>query len=290
MRPGRNDPCPCGSGKKYKRCCYLKEQNTVFGNSAESQDLQDEDDSDDSFDEQEFLLKGLTGFRRFFLDKKPHIKEYYKMRKMHSEIMDSMIRYFEDGKFEQKVNTDSVLQSAQGPIIHIYGSEFDLNTDLGTHGFYDIMIYKSTLNMNCITEDFIQNHRYRKAEKVKFLHSMLDSKLGLFEIISTDSVEGYVNLKEVFTGAEYRITDVALSGNVNYGDVYIYTRIIDYNGTSFGTGLNFIFTKTDRFIKDHIKQHKKDYSPLQELVRFTQLYNRYSKDTGKVKAFTNTLA
>jgi preprotein translocase subunit SecA len=21
---GRNDPCPCGSGKKYKRCCYLK--------------------------------------------------------------------------------------------------------------------------------------------------------------------------------------------------------------------------------------------------------------------------
>ena len=19
---GRNDPCPCGSGKKYKRCCY----------------------------------------------------------------------------------------------------------------------------------------------------------------------------------------------------------------------------------------------------------------------------
>ena len=21
---GRNDPCPCGSGKKYKRCCLLK--------------------------------------------------------------------------------------------------------------------------------------------------------------------------------------------------------------------------------------------------------------------------
>ena len=23
-KPQRNDPCPCGSGKKYKRCCYLK--------------------------------------------------------------------------------------------------------------------------------------------------------------------------------------------------------------------------------------------------------------------------
>ena len=21
---GRNDPCPCGSGKKYKRCCWGK--------------------------------------------------------------------------------------------------------------------------------------------------------------------------------------------------------------------------------------------------------------------------
>ncbi len=24
MRVGRNDPCPCGSGKKYKRCCAGK--------------------------------------------------------------------------------------------------------------------------------------------------------------------------------------------------------------------------------------------------------------------------
>lgn len=25
-KPGRNDPCPCGSGKKYKRCCLPKDQ------------------------------------------------------------------------------------------------------------------------------------------------------------------------------------------------------------------------------------------------------------------------
>jgi len=25
MKPGRNDPCPCGSGKKYKHCCQAKE-------------------------------------------------------------------------------------------------------------------------------------------------------------------------------------------------------------------------------------------------------------------------
>jgi len=24
VKVGRNDPCPCGSGKKYKKCCLLK--------------------------------------------------------------------------------------------------------------------------------------------------------------------------------------------------------------------------------------------------------------------------
>lgn len=27
---GRNAPCPCGSGKKYKRCCLLKAQRTSW--------------------------------------------------------------------------------------------------------------------------------------------------------------------------------------------------------------------------------------------------------------------
>jgi tetratricopeptide (TPR) repeat protein len=25
-KTGRNDPCPCGSGKKYKQCCWQKDQ------------------------------------------------------------------------------------------------------------------------------------------------------------------------------------------------------------------------------------------------------------------------
>lgn len=26
MKTGRNDPCPCGSGKKYKQCCLQAQQ------------------------------------------------------------------------------------------------------------------------------------------------------------------------------------------------------------------------------------------------------------------------
>ena len=33
MKPQRNDPCPCGSGKKYKRCCLPKERHQASGGS-----------------------------------------------------------------------------------------------------------------------------------------------------------------------------------------------------------------------------------------------------------------
>jgi len=26
---GRNDPCPCGSGIKYKKCCLIKRQEYI---------------------------------------------------------------------------------------------------------------------------------------------------------------------------------------------------------------------------------------------------------------------
>ncbi len=28
---GRNDPCPCGSGKKFKKCCELKSSRHTIG-------------------------------------------------------------------------------------------------------------------------------------------------------------------------------------------------------------------------------------------------------------------
>jgi len=29
MKIGRNDPCPCGSGKKYKKCCLIKRKQPL---------------------------------------------------------------------------------------------------------------------------------------------------------------------------------------------------------------------------------------------------------------------
>jgi hypothetical protein len=37
---------------------------------------------------------------------------------------------------------------------------------------------------------------------MELLQSMLDSKLGLFEVTGTDKMEGYAYIKDVFTGYE----------------------------------------------------------------------------------------
>jgi len=291
MKIGRNEKCPCGSGKKYKKCCLGKEQETTENLAVIPQELQET--TENKLKDAEFLYKMFNNFRMLTLKRKPHIKEYQKIRKLHSEIVDSMIQYFDGGKFEKKVDPDYKTQDypevkrEKTVKLMLLESDFNLETKVGAHAFYDMQIYKASPNMNCITEEFIKKSRYRKPEKIEFLHSMLESELGLFEITETDVDEGYAHVKEVFTGRDYIITDIGLSGNKNYDDTYIYTRIITYHDVSFGTGLSFLFNKTDPFIKDFIKRHKKDYSPNGEFVRFTELYNRFSKDP-KVKVVANT--
>ena len=238
----------------------------------------------------ERIITGINNLRRIFLDKKPHIKAYYKARNIHSEIVNAMIRYHHDGKFERQFNRagTNIVSEIKPENIHLLESKFDLDTREGKQAFCDMLVYKPSPNMSCITEDFIRNRRYKKPEKIDFLHSMLDSKLGLFEVTGTDMEDGYAYIKNVFTGDEYTIIDIGLSGEEDF-DVYLYTRIITYHDISFSTGLNLIFTKTNKFIKSHIQKYKKDFTPDWEFGRFIELYNHFSKDNDRVKIVTMEL-
>lgn len=297
MKIGRNDPCPCGSGKKYKKCCYLQQNYHDTDISLKTTDTDDYDNDlfniPNNIDDAEVFLQLITNLRKVSLDGKAHIKEYNKARALHSEIINKMVSYHEAGKFELKIDSDYIYNN-EHPVkskeaFHMIVSGFDLDTREGAQALYDLLIYKASPNMNCITEKFIQSHRYRKPEKIEFLHSMLDSTIGLFEIIKTDIKKGYVYLKDIFTDVEYKIVDIALSGTSVYENIYMYTRLIKYHDITFNTGLNLIFDKKNSFIKNHIRNHKKDYKSERELLRFTQLYNYYSKNPNKMEIITNTI-
>ncbi|MDR1703808.1 MAG: SEC-C domain-containing protein, partial [Clostridiales bacterium] len=166
MKTGRNEPCPCGSGKKYKHCCYQKNHdNSNEEGLAIEEELRDKD-HDEAYNES--MLRGLLNFRMFFLGRKPHIKEYYKVRKMHGEICGAMIEYYDEGKFQLKIDSPFIADKSKKPDaarkrreIRLIDNHFDFETIEGLKGFQDRIIYRHALNMNCVTEDFIRLHRYR---------------------------------------------------------------------------------------------------------------------------------
>ncbi len=283
MKTGRNEPCPCGSGKKYKKCCLLKEWNASPADTEKTAGTEDE-----RLEMREMLTRAMHNWRRRLLARKPHIKAYEQLRKMHSEIVDAMVQYHTDGKFELKMDVPNATQRPGDNAVQLLESEYNLQTRVGAQGFYDVIIYKSAPNVNCLSEVFLEKHRYRKPEKVEMLRSMLASRLGLFEITAVDAEEGYAFLREVFTGDAYKITDVGLSGTTNCDELYLYTRVLEYDGIQCGTGLSLVFSKDDGFIEKFIRQEKQDYVREREFARFVHLYNHYAKQPDRILTVTKT--
>ncbi len=291
MKIGRNDPCPCGSGKKYKKCCLGKEA----GAEPESISHHGSQDSEEKEPfEWETLANMYNRFRSYELKKKPHIKEYKQIRKMHGEIIDSMVDYYQNDNFEQKVDpaykpdvAPTRKNRREAATLYLHELDFDMESDRSVHAFYDMLIYKAAPNLSCITEDYISSHRFRKPEKIEMLQSMLDSRLGLFEVIGRDSKEGYAQIRDVLNAAEYTLTDMGLSNDMNSDDLLIYTRIITYRGVSFGTGLSLTFSKNDSFVKSFIKRHKANYHAFGEYGRFAELYKHFCASPEKTKIIAN---
>lgn len=266
----------------------IKEADSVFHTGGIWDFEDDYEENEDDYDYEDKIYQLEKSIRDCLLKDKPHIKEYKKARKIHGEIIDSMMRYFENSKYQEnmkKIYMEMINQNNNN--IQQLDTFFDTRTQLGAQAFADVIIYKNIENMNCITEEFLKTNRYKKKEKEEFLKSMLDSKLGLYEIIKTDFDEAQVYAKNVFNGEIIKLTDIGMSRNKDNIGYYFYMRIISYNGINFGTGLTFIFDKDDKFIQKWIEDNKADYNKKAEILRFLELYSKYRDDENKIVAHMN---
>ena len=286
MKIGRNELCPCGSGKKYKYCCMGKENIEEFEIGKKKNSWEEFLNTEEGM---ETMYNMLANMRDFLLKDKPHIKEYKKIRKLHSEIIDNMQQYYEEGNFKQEFDLGEVKDKIETKNIKLLSTDFDTSTQLGMTALLNIIIYKNSSTANCLTEEYLRKNKFRKPEKVEFLRAMLNSEAGLFEITKTDEENAQVKMKNVLSGKEYLVTDIALSGNKNNDKFYWYNRIITYNGISFGTGIGIIFEKTDKFIINWIKENKKNYNEKEEMLRFLTLYNEYQKNDRGIKLRVNNM-
>lgn len=231
------------------------------------------------FDSKEEVIDFIINLNKtLFLNSKEHIKKYYKVRKLHSNVIDSMMNYIDSGKLpiEEYFNTivDDVRKETNGLQFMLGNREHN-----DAIVFNELFMYKNHNKILSLTEIYIEKKKFRDAEKIKMLYAMRDSVVGLFKVINYDNVNGYVTYQDVFTHKRYKIVDISMSSLGNLykdSEIYIYNRIINYDGILFGTGIPCVLTSKSKRLRAFIKHHK--YNKCSNFSRCIMLYD-ISKDS-----------
>ncbi len=228
----------------------------------------------------------LINFNKIQLERKEHIKKYYKYRKIHGEILDSMINYILSGKYNIDDHFDNIREDIyrEIPKLHLEldSSDCDEITILN-----ELFMYKNHPKLTSITEIYLKNKKFRNKDKIKLLTSMNNSYVSLFKIIGTDFKNGFVTYEDVFTKKKYKVIDVAMSSTLKIDKkrtIYVYNRIINVENISFGTGIHCMMTSENKLLKEFIKTHK--YNKFSDYSRCMLLYD-LSKKTKDLKVNRN---
>ena len=220
----------------------------------------------------------LINLNKYFLNSKEHIKKYYKLRRLHSEILDNMEDYIMSGKY----NINKEFQVARKKIDKEVGNiriNLNYNDDNDMSVFTELFIYKNHPTLVSVTEVYLQKHKFRKEEKIKMLNSMMNSHASLFKIVDVDSTNGYVIYEDVFTKQKFKIIDIAMSCTStidNKKATYVYNRIITYDNISFGTGIPCIMTYKFKPLQKFIEKYKN--KSISGFAKCLMLYDLSRKD------------
>ncbi len=103
-RVGRNDPCPCGSGKKYKKCCFEKDQQRLLQSSAVAGMTVDEWRTQPEMALTIDRLRQMRSYELVKLDPvkvPPELHEHFLDRLLVFKEHETIIRYFETIPFHE---------------------------------------------------------------------------------------------------------------------------------------------------------------------------------------------
>lgn len=229
----------------------------------------------------------LINLNKLQLNRKKHIKKYNKLRKLHSEIIDSMEKYIMDGKYNISDYYNYIYNDIDKEIseldIDLYSDDDDDRTILN-----ELFMYKNHPKLMSITEIYLQKNKFRNEEKLKMLNSMKNSYVGLFKVIDADRNDGYITYEDVFTKKKFKVIDIAMSSTLKVDKkrmIYFYNRIITFDDISFGTGIHCMMTSDHKLLKEFIRNHK--YRNCSDFSRCLLLYDLSKKDNGLTVGYNN---
>ncbi len=201
------------------------------------------------------LLVDINNIR---LKNKNHIKKYRKIRNLHNTIMADMQDYIHaGGEIFDYYSLETIKEIRK--IINKIGFGLNLDNQDDLRIFLDLIIYDNLSSIKSVVDIYLENKKYKNAEKNKMLEAMKNSVVSLFLIKDVDKDNGYVTYEDVFTKKQYQVVDVALiSSYIAYDEIklYIYNRLITYDDMTIATGLNCAFTSESEQLKKFLKKNK----------------------------------
>ncbi len=217
---GRNDPCPCGSGKKYKNCCLQKTETVSLSNYKYDRYLEiRRSASIKVFDIGIEKLKlesteptfYLFDFLLFNPDKKDKLRN--------------------EQEFEGFLRETSLLFLTHGyPIFEMDFNDDNYKKDIETDDFGFDFINTDEVHDNYLWKYSLKHYPDIFTEEEKhFIETLNKSVNGFFKVTGITDKDGKDNLsagnypvvevEDIFTKKHYRLIDIQLSGGVVKHDI-----------------------------------------------------------------------
>jgi len=201
---GRNDPCPCGSGKKYKNCCMKKDVATdsLWRNLREINDK---------------LVNRLWD----------HLYTFYQDNIIIEAWSEFMLNEVED--------PDPEISHEQAFLPWLFYSYLPDEEDLLVEG-KDLENYEDFT----IAESYLAVHESELSDlEIKFIEAVVNHPYRFYEILECEQGRGS-KIRDIFLRREVYVTERKGSQNARKGDI-LYARVIqiDHVGMIVGSGSMF---------------------------------------------------
>ncbi|MBI2754687.1 MAG: SEC-C domain-containing protein [Betaproteobacteria bacterium] len=185
MKPGRNDPCPCGSGKKYKHCCLLASAQAV------------PESPDD------------LAWRRLhrLLDEWQQDMLRFTVNVYGRGVMDEAWREFMENNRAAFDPETAHLQLFMGWLYHCWSPE------AGRTGVRDPKLHGVVP-----TAEYLRRKKSLDPLLRTYLESCLAQPLSVLEVLRADPGRG-LRLRDLFTGAEHEVIERSASKLMREGDL-----------------------------------------------------------------------
>ena len=225
---GRNDPCPCGSGKKYKKCCERGDAENIAGT-------------------------GKFNFEKFSA-----------YREKTGTIIDESTDLFE----QIMVFSHKLMQSdKEGYILKRVVDSFDRNCDIGDDISVPVILFLNWLHLDYRFGQTLETvcERFMKGEvfeiltprKQDIVRKMAESYAGFYEVAKVRDDE--IIFKEISDGKRWAIhkTNEPFEKDAVIGDIW-HMRFVDLSGDTYIYPPHFIFPPRfkQRFVETIEKRKK----------------------------------